>query len=83
MAYKVYPYKPSLKEGQDLAIIASEIQAVIEKAELNGWRFVQMQEVSVKVSENKGCFDFGCFSKPLSSADTPMTLLVFERVENA
>lgn len=75
MKYKIVPFTAQLKSGDTSAVVAEQMQTLIDLNIANGWEYQRMDTVQTIVAGTSGCFGFGA-QPPVS---TTYTVLVFRR----
>ncbi len=71
------PFKAKInpKTGLSPALVAEQIEAVIQERALDGWEFVSVESVSTTVEGNGGCFGIGA----TPSTTTFVQVILFQR----
>lgn len=80
MEYKVVPFTATLSQKQLTAgSVATQLENLIAKHSLEGWRYERLESVSTYVEPDNGCFGFGAKPGYMSSYQ----MVVFSKLENA
>lgn len=75
MEYKVVPFTAKITRNDTPAMVAGQVQALIDAAVAEGWEFVSMENVETSVAPIGGCFGFG--AQP--GFTTSFQILVFKK----
>lgn len=59
MQYKVVPFDPVSRRLANSAVVAAELEQLIEQHAADGWHYVGLESISAIMPGTSGCFGMG------------------------
>lgn len=75
MNYKVVPFVARITQKDTTAVVADQLQNIINEYNKDGWEYVRLESVETQVAPDNGCFGFG--GKP--GFNTVYSMVVFKK----
>lgn len=59
MQYRVIPFTAQVSQKDSNAVVAKQLESLINAGAAEGWQFLRMETVETNVAPSSGCFGIG------------------------